>query len=124
MGGHMKRQRGMTFLGLLILVAFVGTFVFAGIKLVPGYMEYMAVAKALESLKTEGGGTPQSFRVALEKRFDIEDVKSLNSRDVEITREGSDWVVHANYQYTTDFIANVGFVVNFDKTVTISASGP
>jgi hypothetical protein len=113
----------MTFLGILILVAFVGTFVFAGIKLVPGYVEYMEVSKALESLKSEGGGTPQSFRVALEKRFDIEDVKSLNWHDVEITRDGSDFIVHASYQYTTDFIANVGFYVNFEKTVKVPASG-
>jgi hypothetical protein len=118
----MRRQRGMTFLGLLILVAFVGMFVFAGIKLAPAYLEYMEVNKALESLKTDGGGTPQSFRLALEKRFDIEDIKSLDWRDVEITRDGQDWVVHAAYQYTTEFVGNVGFVVNFDKTVVISGS--
>lgn len=116
----MKRQRGMTFLGLLILIAFVGLFVFAGIKLLPGFTEYMAVTKALESLKTDGGGSPQSMRIALEKRFDIEDIKSLDWRDIEISRQGQDWVVHASYQFTTDFIGNVGFVVNFDKSVTIS----
>lgn len=115
----MKRQRGMTFFGLLILVAFVGMFVFAGIKLAPAYLEYLEVTKALESLKSEGGGTPQSFRVAMEKRFDIEDIKSLDWRDVEITRDGPDWMLHANYQYTTSFVGNVGFIVSFDKTVVI-----
>jgi hypothetical protein len=119
----LKRQRGMTFLGILILVAFVGLFVFAGIKLTPVYLEYMKVAKALESMKTENVGTnPQAFRIALERRFDIDDVKSIRSRDVEITRDGDVWVIRAAWDVTTDFISNVGFIVSFDKTVEIPTS--
>ncbi len=40
-----RRERGMTVLGLLILVAFVGMFVYAGIRLTPIYIEYMAVVE-------------------------------------------------------------------------------
>jgi hypothetical protein len=117
-----SRERGMTFLGLLILVAFVGLFVYAGIRLVPGYLEYMNVVKAMESMKQEAGANPQAFRIALEKRFDIDDVKSLDWRDIEITRDGDNWLLHAAYEYRTSFIANVGFVVNFDKSVEVPTS--
>jgi hypothetical protein len=83
----------------------------------------MAVAKALESMKTENvGNNPQALRIALERRFDIDDVKSISSRDVEITREGDDWVVRAAWDVTTDFVANVGFIVSFDKTVQVPTS--
>jgi hypothetical protein len=118
------RQRGITFLGLLILVAFVGLFVYAGIRLTPAYLEYLKVSKAFESLKSEGGpgSTPQAFRIALEKRFEIDDVSSLDWHDVEITRDGSDWVVHAQWQAPEPFVANVDFVVNFEKTVRIPIS--
>ncbi len=116
------RQGGMTALGLLILVAFVGLFVYAAIRLLPVYLEYFNVVRAMEGLKGDAEGGASAMRVALEKRFDIEDIKHIDPRDVEITREGPQWAVHAAYQYTTDFIANVGFVVSFDKTVMVPAS--
>jgi hypothetical protein len=113
----------MTFLGLLILVAFVGLFVYAGIRLTPVYLEYMNVAKAMESLRTEQVGTdPKALRIALERRFDIDDVQSIRARDVEFTREGSTWIVRAAWERTADFVANVSFLVTFDKTVEVPAS--
>ena len=50
-----RRQRGMTLIGMLFLVSFIGLFIFAAVRLTPVYVEYMNVAKALESMKTEAG---------------------------------------------------------------------
>jgi Tfp pilus assembly protein PilE len=114
------RQRGMTFLGLVILVAFVGLFVYAGIRLTPVYLEYMKVAKAMEALRTEGvGANQQALRLALERRFDIDDVQSITARDVEITRAGSNLVVRAAWERTADFVGNVQFLVTFDRSVEV-----
>lgn len=115
------RQRGITFLGLVILVAFVGIFVYAGIRLVPAYMEYMSVARALDAVKTDvsGGVTQQSIRNSIEKRFEVDDVTSINSRDIEIGRDRDTFTVRAAYNVTARFIANVDFLVTFDKTVEV-----
>ena len=119
----LRRERGMTTLGLMTLVAFVGLFVYAGIRLIPVYLEYFNVVKALEGLKSDAEGGPTQMRIALEKRFDIEDIKSLDWKTVEITKEGPNWSVHAVYDAETSFVGNIGFVVHFDKTVLLSASG-
>ena len=118
------RERGMTAIGLIILIAFVGLFVYAGIRLVPLYIEYFAVVKAMTALKTEGDSGPAAMQKALEKRFDIEDVHSLSFKDVEIRREGSGWSLHAEYDAETPFVGNVGFIVHFDKTVELGSAGP
>ena len=118
-----RRQRGMTTAGLLILVSFVGLFVYAGIRLLPVYLEYFNVVKAIEGLKSDADQGPPAMRNALEKRFDIEDIKSLNYKDVEITKEGSGFVAHVVYDAQTSFLGNVGFIVHFDKTVNLSGSG-
>jgi hypothetical protein len=121
-----QHQRGKTFFGTLILVAFVGLFVFAGIKLAPAYLEYMKVARVLEDLKSQaaGGvaGGPQAIRSALAKRFDIEMVNSIGPRDVEITREGDVFNVRAAYSREEKFVANVSFLLHFDKTVAVPAT--
>ena len=119
----LRRERGMTTIGLLTVIALVGVFVYAGIRLVPLYLEYFNVVKALEGLKSDADSGPAAMRIALEKRFDIEDIKSVSWRDVEITKEGSSWSVHATYDAQTSFLGNVGFVVHFDKSVLLSGSG-
>jgi hypothetical protein len=120
-----RRERGMTAIGLMILIAFVGLFVYAGIRLLPLYLEYFNVVKSMEGLKSDAESGQAALRVALEKRFDIEDIKSINNKDVEIRKEGRVWVVHAEYDAQTAFLGNVGFIVHFDKTINLSGSaGP
>ena len=92
------------------------------VRLTPVYVEYMNVVKALESLKTEAGAgsSVAAIQRSLEKQFDIEDVKSLTAKDIEISRDGGELTVRATYDAQTPFVGNVGFVVHFDKTVTMS----
>lgn len=121
------RQRGITVLGLLILLSFLGVFVYAAMRLTPVFLEYMNVAKGMENLKSEvgSGANAASVRRTLEKHFDIDDVHSITAKDVDVTRDGQDLQVHIAYDAFTPFIANVGFVAHFEKTVTVSAaSGP
>ncbi|MBS0375118.1 MAG: DUF4845 domain-containing protein [Proteobacteria bacterium] len=117
-----RRQRGMTTLGLIILIAFVGMFVYAGIRLTPVYLEYFNVVRAVEGLKSDVEGGPPAMRIALEKRFDIEDIKSLSWKDVEFQKEGSAYSARIAYDAQTTYLGNIGFVVHFDKTVALSGS--
>lgn len=117
-----RRQRGMTTLGLIILIAFVGMFVFAGIRLTPVYLEYFNVVRAVEGLKSDVDQGVPAMRIALEKRFDIEDIKSLSWKEIEFHKEGSGYSARIAYDAQTSFMGNVGFIVHFDKTVTLSGS--
>jgi len=122
---HLGHERGMTAIGLIILITFVGLFVYAGIRLVPVYLEYFSVLRAVQGLKSDADAGQKAMRVSLEKRFDIEDIKSVDWRDIEITKNGAGWDVHVAYDAQTPFVGNVGFVVHFDSTVTLSGSaGP
>jgi len=118
-------QRGITFIGLCILVAFLGIFVYAGIRLFPIYVEYMGIARAMDNLKTggiDGGLSEDSIRKSLARHFEIEDVKSLNWKDVVIKRDGAAYNVHAEYDAAAPFVANLSFVAHFDKTVIVGAA--
>jgi hypothetical protein len=118
-------QRGITMLGLLILVTFLGLFVYAGIRLVPVYLEYMNIAKTLESLKSETGGaaSPTVIRNILGKRFDSSYITSIEPKDVDITKDGDFFLVRATYDAVAPFVGNVDFVVHFDKSVSVPVGG-
>lgn len=119
-----NKQRGITFLGLLFLVAFVGSFVYAGIRLVPVYLEYMSISHVFDGLaaETHGAVTEGTLRTAIGQRLELEDADSLDPRDVEISRDGGVWTVRAAYSRETSFIGNVSFVVHFDKLVEVPAT--
>jgi Domain of unknown function (DUF4845) len=119
------RQRGMTMLGIIVVVIVVGAWIYAGIRLTPLYLEYMRVASTLEKVRDEFNSNPGTtefmLRKAIERHFDIEMVEVVSSNDIEITREGGEFTMRAAYEATTPIISNISFLVDFDKSVTVSA---
>ena len=122
-----SRQSGMTFLGLLVLIVVVGSWVYAGIRLVPAYLNYQKVASTLEKVRDEytsnPGTTDFMIRKAIERHFNIEMVNEdvFNYPDVQIRQQGGTFVVTAAYEHVVPLVANVSFLVDFDKTVEIQA---
>lgn len=117
-----QQQKGMTTLGLLIMVAFVGLFVYAGIRLIPVYLEHMKIQSVMQGVKSEFDGQNPSRKdigVYIQKRFDVESVNIIGNRDIKIKRDGEDYVVSLQYDNTTPFIANVQFMVSFEKEVRV-----
>ena len=117
-----KRQAGMTTLGLVILVAFLGLVAFAGLRLTPVYLNYMKVVGVVNGVYEEFDGTGasrSSIRSSLARRFDIDSVGVIEAKDVKVTKVDGGHEVAAVYAHKTPFIANVSFVVDFDKRVLI-----
>lgn len=116
-----SRQRGATFLGMAVIIAILGFALYAGIRLTPLYLEYMAVARALEqTAKEESGATsPQTLRTALDRRWTIETINSIQPKDIEIKKAGGGFTMRAWYRAEAPFISNVSLVADFDKTVRV-----
>jgi len=118
----LQRQRGMTTLGLIILVAFVGLFAFAFLRLTPIYLNYMKVAGVINGLYEEFDGQNASrgaILTSISRRFDVESVDVISYRDVKVNSVDGGFEVVAKYDHTAPFIANVYFTVKFDKSVLI-----
>ena len=118
----LRREGGMTTLGLIILVAFVGLFGFAGIRLAPVYLNYMKVLGVVNGVHEEFDGTNPSrsaIRSSISRRFDVESVGEITARDVSVTSVDGGYEVRAQYSHVAPFIANVSFSVEFDKAVLV-----
>ena len=116
------RQRGATFLGMVTILVILGAGVYAGIRLVPVYLEFTKVARALEQVRDEHAAidtNPQLIRNSLERRWDVEDIKGIGWKEIEIKRSNEGYDVKAVYNVEQPFIANVFLLVKFDKSVVI-----
>jgi len=116
------RQQGMTMIGMVIVVAFIGIFVFALLRVTPFYLEQMKVTSILDDVKRNLDGNGPSMvqiRNALEKRLDIEMVTGINVRDIAIKKSGNGYLVQAKYERRAEFIGNLYLVTEFDEQVEI-----
>ncbi|UJW81616.1 DUF4845 domain-containing protein [Hydrogenophaga sp. SL48] len=90
-----QQQRGMTFLGLLIvgiLLAFAGVTL---ARMVPTYIEFLAVQKAVQ--KASAGTTVAEVRGLFDKAAQIDDITSISGKDLEVGKQGDRVVVSFNY---------------------------
>jgi Domain of unknown function (DUF4845) len=124
--GMRSRQRGATLIGILVIAAILGFALYAGIRLTPVFLEYMAVVRALDQTAKEHSDsptTPTELRNSLSRRWIVEDIHSVDWKEIEIKRAGSGFSMRAWYRAEAPFVANVSLVADFDKTVTVSPGG-
>ena len=117
-----QRQRGATFLGIVVILVILGSAIYAGIRLVPVYLEYTKVSRALEQVRDENGSVETSvaqIRDSLERRWDVEDIKRIGWKEIEISKGTEGFEVTAAYDAEEPFVGNVYLLVKFDKSVTI-----
>lgn len=116
-------QQGMTFVGLLCILVMVGTIGYAGLRLMPLYLNYMKVARSMDVTATEfKGENPDlnGMRRSLEKHWQIEDISNVEAKEVEITKNDNGGItLHVAYDDSAPYIQNVSLAVHFDKTVKV-----
>ena len=121
------RQRGVTFLGWLFLLAPLVVVGYAGVRLAPVYLNYMKVVRALNLVASDAAGNadPRAIRNTIDKHFEIDMVDYPTAKDIKVTRNGGGWDVEASYDDEAPLFANISLHVVFDKTVhTGGAPGP
>ena len=126
MGSFMSRslhgQRGMTFVGMLCILALVGVIGYAGLRLMPLYLNYMKVARSMDVTAAEfKGENPDQggIRRSLEKHWQIEDISGVEAKEVEILKDDNGVSLHVAYDDAAPYIQNVSLTVHFDKTVKV-----
>ncbi len=116
------KQKGMTLLGWVIVLAVIGTFAIATLRVGPLYLEYYKINSVMKALPEEVGGsgtTRQDIYAYISKRFDIEAVNVIDPKEVKIERKGENFAVSVNYDARTPFIGNLDFIVTFEKVVEV-----
>ena len=117
-----QRQLGMTFIGLLCILVLVGAIGYAGVRLVPVYLNYMKLARTMESAATEFKGENADLsgvRKSLDRHWAIEDITAVEQKDIEITKDDHGLQLHVAYDDSVPYIANVSLSVHFEKTVKV-----
>ena len=111
----MRKQRGITLTGTITWLAILGFLGVMAAKLMPAYMEYGSVKKIFKTMEQSGDlkGTVRDIRRTFDKLNAIENVTSVKSEDLEITKQGQDTVVSASWSVRVPMIYNVSACIDF-----------
>ena len=118
-GGSKSQQKGITTLGFIILMIFIGLVGFGVLRLTPMYLNYMKIVGVVNGVQGEFEGqkpTRGLLRSSIVRRFDVESVSVIKATDVTITPVDGGMEVAAVYDHTSPFIGNISFTVHYDKT--------
>ena len=116
-----SKQKGMTFIGIVIMFMFIGVLMLAVLKVFPLYYENNGLQTALTGFTQEyndkPGMTPAQMVHVLQARFDGQEVYSIKGKDVIIKRSRSGYTVDASYKAVANFMGNLNFMVEFDHVI-------
>jgi len=119
-----NKQRGLSFLGLIVLVGVLGFTAVIGLKLFPVYMDAWKIYSVMNAVISEPGINDQSRQEVIEsmlKRLDIDAVDSLNYSNhgdrLSVTKRKNNVTINVTYEITTPLIGNLSLLAQFDKTV-------
>ncbi|MEW9570566.1 DUF4845 domain-containing protein [Rhodanobacter sp. Si-c] len=116
------RQSGVTLIGLLVILLVVGFFGYMAMKLVPAYIEYMGVVKAMSQEASSGasGKSLDGIRRDLVYKFSMQyvDDNTITPSDITIVRDnGGTSTLQIAYDKDVPFMYNIDFLLHFEKSV-------
>ena len=107
-------QTGISLSGLIMGAAILIALATLGMKLLPSYLEFFAIKKAVTSLAMERrGASVADIRKAFDARAVVDDIHTIKGADLEVTKEGGEIVINASFRKEIPLAGNLGMYINF-----------
>lgn len=91
-----SRQRGLSFLGLVLVGGLLAVAGVITAQVVPTAIEYQAILKAVN--KATEGNSVAEVRMIFNKATAIDNITSISGKDIEVSKEGDKIIVSFAYQ--------------------------
>jgi hypothetical protein len=108
-------QKGMGVIGLLFTLGMIAIVALLVMKVVPVYIEYFTVKKAIAA-SVSSGTSPAAVRSAFNKQADIDSIDVIRSSDLQISGN----TVSFAYDKQIHLFGNVSLLIEFEGTSTAS----
>ena len=106
-------QRGMTVIGMLLLLIVIAFVALIAMKVVPMYMQYFTVKSTIESVRKESVSsmTTVDIQNAIQKRFDTGYVENVKAKDLKIRNVPGGKALDLVYQDERELFEGMGLFV-------------
>lgn len=109
----MRKQKGLSLIGLLLVSALVIGVAVVGMRVVPSVIEYYTILKHIKSVANSGASTVTEVRVAYDRQASVDETPSVTGADLEITKEGNQVVIYFEYAKRIPIAGNVSILIDY-----------
>ncbi len=117
-----SKQRGLTAISWIAIVAVVVLFATLLLRLIPIYIEGYSVYQSLESMAGDSKVATYSTRAikkTLLKRLNINSVYSVTGDDIYVSKKSGKTIIEVDYEKRENVVGNLDLIVHFKKEITI-----
>ena len=112
-----SRQRGLTMTGFLFVSVVVLILALLSFRVIPAYIEYFSVIKALEgALNDSKDLTKMDVRKRVERRIGADYIDSVNANDIDVTKSGNVVTASVSWQNKLHLLGNASLLLEFDAS--------
>jgi Domain of unknown function (DUF4845) len=115
----MNKERGMSMVGIAFAAVIVVVVVLVCFRLLPTLLEYWEIRNALGQIVNNPelkNASPQAIRAAFDKQAQVDDITSLQGKDIEIQKQGGELALSASYFTRVPLAGSVSLCFDFDIT--------
>jgi len=117
------RQKGMSLVGLIVVLALLGAVLVLALKIVPTYTEYRAIQNAIVTAKATGGSV-----VEIQKSFDASAVtgyvSSISGRDLIIEKVNGETEISFAYEKKIPLVGPASLLLEYEGTTAKGGAKP
>lgn len=108
-----RQQRGMTVIGMLLLIIVIAFVALIAMKVVPMYVQYYSIKSTIESVRKESVSsmTTVDIQNAIQKRFDTGYVENVKAKDLKIRNVPGGKALDLVYQDERELFEGMGLFV-------------
>ena len=108
-----KKQAGLSLSGLIGGAILLVLAALLAMKVVPPYLEFFGAKKLITQIANEGKTTVGEIRQSFDLKASVDDVTTVKSSDLEITKEGAEVVISFSYRKEIPLFGNAGIYLDF-----------
>jgi Tfp pilus assembly major pilin PilA len=115
--GRRQAQRGLSMIGFLFVAAVLLVTAMIAFRMIPSYIEYYTVQKALEGALADSNDlSTATIRRAMDRRLSADYADVVVGKDVEVTREGNKITASVGWEKRLPLVSNVSILLDFYAT--------
>jgi type II secretory pathway pseudopilin PulG len=111
----MGREAGVSLSGLIVVLVVLGAVALVAMKVFPAWAEYRSINNAIVAAKAAGGSN-REMQQAFERNAEINNITSIASRDLVITRDNGLTDISFAYEKRIPLAGNVSLLIDFAGT--------
>ena len=110
-----RRQSGLSMIGFLFVVIVVLVVVVVGFRVMPAYIEYFSVERALKQSLQEVRdlNSTNELRRQFQKKADAGYIESVDGRNVEVEKVGNEYYATIEWTRKLHLVGNASLLLEF-----------